>query len=505
MAKGFNRTTYLATSGDRPVKAAGEQVWAAHGLNVYTGELVVFNPKTNLTVAAADILNQERVSIAVGVGAKGQIAKSLRYLAGESFDLCSAKISADVSRPKCATPQVQDVFFDCTKCDENYTFTIGLDDSLVRSRFNVNERSMYAYTVATECGGCDDCETDVPCVQVRNSIVDQINQKYTDDPTKLVYFQRRSTENQYQPFRALPLYNAANTLKEYCFSLADSECKNCSLIEDGIGGISINGEVTNFTGTTSGADTLPGQMELVIKQLNAALEAAGVGYAHLTKGLHDCCSYCIQLSSSATILLRDSAGETIAPSTQSNPFSTAETSLTCGFRVIADPVTVECLCDWPSNLPVPNYYGRTVEVQPVLNSGWVKDNFFVYDAASQALPEGFGFFYQDQERYQHNGGPGRNYRYSNRRVGVIGLPDKHSRDSNTTVDCSEVYCVYNILSQATNTLRFNNAFSVTNTDASWVLVPASDTTTRTSWETVLSELNKNGLCITSEVTCAEPD
>lgn len=499
----WNRLTYLATSGNRVVKAAGEQVYTTTGaLNVYSGELVVFNPKKNLTVAAADVLDQERVSVAVGVGRSGHIATSLRYLAGEEFDLCSAKISADVSRPQCAVPQVKDVFFDCTKCDETYTLEVLLDDSLVRSRFNVNEPSKYVYTVATECGGCDDCETTVECSTVRDSLVDQINQKFSDDPTKLVYFQRRTPEQHYQPFRALPLYDASNSLKEYCFSLEDGTCENCTLIEDGIGGISIDGEVTTFVGTLSGTDTLGSQMESVIKQINDALEAAGVGRAHLTKGLHDCCSYCIQLSSSATILLRNNAGATIAPSAQSNPFTTASTDLTCGFRLVVDPVTVDCLCDWPPNLPVPNYYGRTIDVQRI-GEGWAKDNFIVYDAQAQVLPEGFGYFYQDRERYQHNGGSGRDYRYSNRRVGIIGLPDQHSRDANTTIVCSEVYCIYNILSTATKTLRFNNAFSVSNTDASWVLIPSADTTTRTSWETYLSELNKVGLCVTANVTCTE--
>lgn len=500
----WNRLTYLATSGNRAVKAAGEQVYTATGaLNVYTGELVVFNPKTNLTVAAVNVLAQERVSIAVGVGNVGHIATSLRFLAGEEFDLCSAKINADVSRPECAVPQVKDVFFDCTKCDENYTLEILLDDSLVRSRYNVNERAKYIYTEATECGGCDDCETTVECATVRDGLIDQINLKFSEDPTNIVYFQRRNPEQLYQPFRALPLYNAANSLKEYCFATADATCENCVVIEDGIGGISIDGDVTTFVGTLSGTDTLKSQLGQVLTQINDALEAAGAGRAHLTSGLHDCCGACLQISSDATILLRNNAGATIAPSTQSNPFTTAATTLTCGFRVIADPVTIECLCDWPANLPVPNYYGRTIDIQKIPNSGWVKDNFETFDAQAQVLPEGFGYFYQDKERYQHNGGSGRDYRYSNRRVGIIGLPDSHSRDANTTIMCSEVYCVYNILSTATKTLRFNNAFSVHNTDASWVLIPSADTVTRTSWETYLSELNKNGLCTTADVTCSE--
>ncbi len=498
----FNRLTYLATSGNRPVKAAGEQVYTATGLNVYAGELAVFNPRTGLTVAAADVLNQERVSIAVGVGQSGHLATSLRFLAGEDFDLCSAKISADVSRPECAVPQVKDVFFDCTKCDETYTLEINLDDSLVRSRYNVNERAKYIYTAATECGGCDDCETTAECATVRDAILDQINFNFSDNPLNLVYFQRRDPSQQYQPFRALPLYNASNSLKEYCFEYDNGTCENCVSIADGIGGISIDGEVTTFTGTLVGTDTLKSQLTNVIDQINAALKAASAGRAHLTTGLHNCCGACIQLSSDATILLLNNAGGTITPSAQSNPFTVAGTTLTCGFRIVVDPITVECLCDWPPNLPVPNYYGRTVEVEKVGN-GWVKDNFEVFDAQNQVLPEGFGYFYQDRERYQHNGGSGRDYRYSNRRVGIIGLPDRHSRDSNTTIVCDEVYCVYNILSTATKNLRFNNAFSVSNTDASWVLIPSGDTTTRTSWETYLDELNKNGLCITSSVTCTE--
>ncbi len=505
----FNRYTYLATSGDRVVKAAGEEVYLPSGrLNVYTGELVVFNPKTNLTVAAASVLTQDRVSIAVGVGKEGQMADSLRFLAGEEFNLCTAKLSALATPPQCAAPEAQDVFFDCTKCDENYAIQVGLDDSLVRSRYNVNERAKYIYTAQTECGGCDDCETDVPCVEVRDQIVKQLNFNFSDNPTDHVWFQRRRAEQQYQPFRALPLYNAANSLKEYCFDLGDADCDTCTLVAGGIGGISIGGEVTEFVGTVdANGDTLVGQMPAVIEQIKEALSAAGVGDAHMTYGLHGCCPYCIQISSSAAIILLDGAGvdpvdNLIAPSVQSNPFTVHGTSLTCGFRLVADPITVECLCDWPANLPVPNYYGRTLDVQKI-GEGWVKDNFEVYKAGDQVLPEGFGYFYQDRERYQHNGGQGRDYRYSNRKVGIIGLPDSASRDSNTTIACNRTYCVYNILSTATKNLRFNNAFSVSNTDASFILIPSADTTTRTSWETYLTELVKLGLCEDSVVSCTQ--
>lgn len=497
----YNRLTYLATSGNRAVKAAGEPVWTAYGLNVYSGELVVFNPKTNLTVAAVDVLNQDRVSVAVGVGTPGRNATSLRYLAGEDFNLCSATIDADVTAPTCAVPQMVDVFFDCTKCDETYTMEILLDDSLVRSRYNVNEKAKYIYTAATECGGCDDCETEAPCSVVQKSIVDQINLKYNDDPTTAVYFQRRNPENQYQPFRALPLFNSANSVKEYCLPLSDGMCQDCEYISGGIYGITIGETDFDFVAAGIVGNTTPDQIPGIIKQINAAFESAGVsGYAHATRGLHNCCNLCIQISSGTPFTLLDFEEGEIVPSAQYNPFTVAESTLTCGFRVIADPVTVDCLCDWPANLPVPNYYGRTVEIHKV-GEGWVKDNFSIYNAQAQVLPEGFGYFYQDKERYQHNGGNGRDYRYSNRKVGIIGLPDKFSRDSNTTINCQENYCVYNILSTATKNLRFNNAFSVTNTDASWVLIPSGDDVTQISWETYLSELNKNGLCITTDVAC----
>lgn len=61
-----------------------------------SGELVVFNPDTNLTVAAGSIPTETKVVVAVGVGPDNQIANTLRYI-GDGINLCEDKVEALVT------------------------------------------------------------------------------------------------------------------------------------------------------------------------------------------------------------------------------------------------------------------------------------------------------------------------------------------------------------------------------------------------------------------------
>lgn len=98
MGNSFAKQTYIATKGNLAVKAAGLPVFTAGSKkpNVMSGELVVFNPDTNLTVAAGSIPTETKVVVAVGVGPDNQIANTLRYI-GDGINLCEDKVEALVT------------------------------------------------------------------------------------------------------------------------------------------------------------------------------------------------------------------------------------------------------------------------------------------------------------------------------------------------------------------------------------------------------------------------
>lgn len=508
----YNRLTYLGTSGDLTVgngKVSGDPIFTGNSVNPYNvlaGELVVFDARANEFLEDSDIATARHISVAVGIGKKGTVAKELRYLGGETFDLCNFEMVAEAAAPVCAQPQILYVFYDGTTCENAATLVFYLDDHLVRDRYNFNEKAKYIFTADPACTDCNTCTPTDNCPSVTDSFVDQINGKVQDNPFILTRFQNRDISHQYQPFRALKLFNKDASFKTFCLSMEDGACTNCAFLS-GITGISIDGEETEFTHTTvaNGEDlqTLPSQVEIVIDQINAALGDNGAAFK--SKGIGSCCDYSITLSVDTdvvgTITLLTDDGE-VSPCEEVNPFDV--TDKTCGFAVLVDPVTIECICALPPD-DVPNYYGRTLGVEFV-GDGWGCNSTEVVEKQPQVLPEGFGYFWQDLERYQHNGGSGRDFRNSDRYRGkTILRQDKYSRSiaSPVTIDCETSYCMYSLVTIARNINRpgFGSALAHYNADGDWVLIPEGDDNTKTSWELYLNAMYERGICNAPNVTC----
>lgn len=502
----YNRLSYLASTGDLAVnnaKVSGDPVFtgsATAPYNVLGGEIVVFNPRANEILDDSDIATADYVSVAVGVGPEGQLAKELRYIGGEDFNLCDFEMTGTVGAPVCGYPQILNIFFDGTTCEDAATIMFLLDDSLVRSRYNFNELAKYIFTANPPCTDCSSCTPADNGDAIRDSFVDQINAKPQDNPFTLSHFQNRDITHLYQPFRAMKLYDQADSFKTFCLSLQDDTCENCAYVQ-GITGITLDGQTTDFTYTVDPGDdtrTLKSQMERVVELINDAL--GDDGYAYLTKGIGGCCPYSIAISTTiASVVLTTEDGD-ITPCEEINPFDS--TSHTHGFTVLIDPVTVECLCDLPPD-DVPNYYGRTLKAEFV-GDGWACNQTEVIEKQAQVLPEGFGYFWQDKERYQHRGGSGRNFRNSDRYQGkTYYRPDANSRvmAAPATVKCNETYCQYFLRTTQGKLNKFSNALKTYNTDGSWILVPERDSTTRASWELFLNALYARGICNAPTLTC----
>jgi hypothetical protein len=522
----YNKTSVLATFGNFPIKASGLPVFSDDGdINAISGELMVFDPKTHLTLAAADIPTASSVSIAIATGNENQVASSLRYIAGEKYNLNDFNFKARVTRPSCGIPQVVDVFFDKLEPGKTYTFEVLLDDSWVRSNMGANEKAKYIYTVTMPKGDCEDCDPVIECQTGSCLFVDKVNGSTQKDPTKVSRFYRKDITDQYQPFSASQLYltdnnGGDNTSRTFCISLDNTTCEDCAEFSS-ITGIKLDGVQTDFTFTTKPGDatkTLPGQVDRVISEINKSLESSG-GSARLKRGLGKCCEYEIEINSCVPdILLVGNAGD-ITPKSETNPFSandvevlcdncaTAGTATTasCGFRIFVDPVSVPCNCEYPDNLPSPNIYTRTVEIQKV--GDWDCTGFYTKEVCKPEAPEGFGYYYQQLAvRKNHNGGKGRDFRNSNRSVGYPLMPDEFSRFTNAAkgLKCDETYCVYNLLSSKINTGFFNNSRLNSNTNVDYLLIPQKDTVTKGDFETMLAALQARGVLQAGDIACDVP-
>ena len=520
-----NFVRYLVTDGDLPVngsKAPGDSVFTTGSVgspyNVLSGELVVFDPKTKGVLGPADIATASKIAVAVGVGPKGQIAEDLRFIGGKSVNLCDFQMRAHVAGPNCGTPQEVDFFVSSALCGGSKSIVVYLDDYVVRSYYQYNEQAKYTFTAEVPCD-CGECTPKEVCNEWVCRIVDQINGGFKPDPSKVSYFQnRKPLADAYQPFYAVKLYNEANSLKTFCITPNPSPCDGCIDIGS-IRGIEINGNQTLFDYTTVPGDdtrTFLGQLKRVLALIREALKPVG-GDAYITKGINDCCSQAIKISvcngTTVNLLGGDPIGP-IAPCDEENTFSTVDleqyckscgTTVTpvdfpCGFRIVVDPVEVECLCDLPPD-QIPNYYGRTVRIQPV-GENWGCELVYTREAQSQVLPENFGFFWKDRERWQSTGA-GLDYRYTDSYRGKRGFfPIRGSKILSTTVDCNEMYCVYALeLTQGRVNGFPHNAYKRFQASWNFVLIPYGDNTTKASWEQYLNAMYQRGLCNAPNLTC----
>lgn len=517
----FSRNTILATNGNLPIKPSGEPIFDTDGgLLVMNGEIAVFNPKTGVTMDAAAIATADKVAVAVGVGSHLGLAEDIRFIGPERTDLCTANICGNVTSPSCGIPQVKDLFFsiDTDKNRDIFSFQVFLDDNYVRSNYDCNEPAMYPFSVALDDVTCDTCEGGLDEAELTCKIAAAINNTHKiKDPTKLTRFINSGYVDQYQPFRALPLYKkdsadgANNTIKKFCLSLSDDSCENCAYLS-GITGITIGNDTTTFVGTTDPKDStksLPSQVKRIVSEINKALEPTGGG-AVLQRGLGNCCEYMIEVSTCVPSVVLTSDGGDISPTEEYNPFNTVYVEKECkscnsslsgtdfvsGVRLYVDPVEVDCLCDLPPNIPALNYYGRTIEIHPV-GDGWDCGSFLEVETCAQELPEGFGYYYSDQAHYkQHNGGSGRDFKYYNYHVGDIGLPDETSRArlAPLGIDCNETYCITDMIISVESKARFSNSRHYSNTEHAVLLIPEKDQVTKDSWHEVLEALKGRGVC-----------
>lgn len=499
------RYNVLASHSNLPLKASGQPVFKSdqkYPYNVLSGEIVLFNARTNMTMSAADLAaatDLTHVSLAVGVGKKGELASDLRTLTGALEEpLCRFDMKGSATAPKCALPQIVDSFFSCVDADKAYAIQIDLDDDFVRSNFQMNEPATYHFGVGTlPEGPCEDCDVTRDCEDIIDDLIARINNDFEPDFQR---FSRRNSKNRYQPFKAVRLYNKATSIKRFCLDKVEDDCGKCANTA-AVKGINIGGTVTEFTGTFvgTGADAFstPGHLESLVSEINALIEPDG-GYAVLTTSIGPCCGTGIEISTNSDddflLVLEDDS--TVAPCEELNPFPAGEDG--CGFRLIADPVSVECHCDLPPD-QAKGYLGRTLKVNFV-GDNWNKTSTVV--AQEQVLPEGLGYFYQNKERFQHNGGLGRDFRQSDIYRGrTTKRPDKFSRVNSGVVECDKAYCAYNL--QLTSTDRAFHSNHLLHGNTQWVtfLIPSSDENTKTDFEAVLAALAARNICSTASIEC----
>lgn len=511
----------IVTKGDYPLFPSGQAVFSAPTgknsptINVLPGQLVIYNPTTNLSVGATNVNDTPQFVVAVGVDTNGDGASDeLRGPAGGKVVGCAVS-EINATPPRCGAPEIKDLLFSCVDANEPYTVKITAWDSEVRATHDYNRPAEYVFTRSVSGGGCVDCDTKDYAKELACELRDAINGKKPAgwDVSK----NGRFIEPNEIPFTAANLYEYSTV---WCLSPAVPEdCEQCNAVE-ALKGIRIDdGDITEFTNAVdprNAENTLTAQLNGIVEQINTFLD--GNGTAQLVSSGTPCCPVSIEINTCIedVILVGDDDGTPtdLTPCDEAyNPLTVDAPEKSCkdceegengtltfpaGIRVIGKPVDIKTGCYIPD--PANTNVARYIDVFPM--GGFEQGTYHVVDVqrAVNATQQGFQIIHREYR--QELSGPGRNYRSYNSQSGRFGLPLEKDRLNSVLVDQNVAYCIFNLEHTIPNDGTSYHGFLGAPKFRTRIFVPQGDTTTHTALSTWLSSYGSSAPCNVVSVTCS---
>jgi hypothetical protein len=500
----------LVTKGNYPVFPAGQAVWGAPTpnsktptLNVLPGQIVIYDPSTNLSLGpSATVENAPRIIIGVGVSRTGRgNADFLLTAAGQTIDGCAIK-EINVTAPKCGQPEVKDLLFSCVDSNEPYTITVSAWDTDIRGQFDYNRPAEYVFTRSVHAASCQDCTSGDFSRQLACEFVDAINGKIPTgwDVTKNGKFITPTA----LPFTASRLYN--NSLV-FCLSTVENDaCSNCHLINR-LHSFTYDGAEAPVVFTNSNLPgnvevTAIGQLEGIVEQINAVL--GGNGTATLIASGANCCPYSIEINTCLSDFVLNGwdneeeepvalepCGETTNPLEQpanaptcTNCEESEDGTLTfpAGIRIFSKPVDPGAGCYIP---PVRTYLARQIEVYP--RAGFKPGTFAIVEVQDAENASNLGSQLIHLEYRENKGGPGRHLdRPYNSIAGRFNLPIAGDRITSLQTDPNEQYCHFVIEHGLPNSTVSYHGDKYAAKLRTRIFIPSSDNVTLTDFSTILN-------------------
>lgn len=508
----------IVTKGDYALFTAGQPVFSAltskktPTINVLPGQLVIYDPTTNLSVGATNVSATPNVVIAVGVDTNGDgMSDELRGPAGQKIVGCAIS-AVNAKAPTCGAPAIQDLLFSCVDPNEPYTVKITAWDSTVRATHDYNRRAEFVFTRSVVTGGCDGCDTKDYAKQLACDLRDAINGKKPAgwdvkkngrfiDPVEL-------------PFSATNLYSESQV---WCLSAApDEECEQCNAVEALTGMTIDGGEPITFTNAVDPREserTLTAQLAGIVEQINTALN--GNGTATLVSSGAPCCPVAIEINTCLEdVVLLGEGGDPLTPCDEGyNPLEVAAKANNCkdceegengtltfpaGLRIIGKPVDVATGCYIPD--PGDTNIARHIEIFPM--DGFRDGTWHVVDTQRAANATQQGFQLVHREYRQDLSGPGRNFRSYNSQSGRYGLPLEKDRLTSMLVNQKQGYCVFNI----EHTTPYNSTSYHGDKSGpklrTRIFVPQADSVTHAALSTWLAAYASSAPCNAFSLSCA---
>ncbi len=499
----------LYPAGQAVFRAPKKSGRGAH-VNVLPGQLVIYDPITLLAVDAAAIALGKYPRLVIGVGhdTNGDgYADAIRKVAGD--ELYTGYIDAVTAEPsRCGTVEVHDLLFDCIYPEEAHSIVVTVEDDFTQNTFPYNRAEEYTFTVkldSEDCAGCDDTRT---CQEIACKFEQTFNGDLEDDPTLQSVFVRGQVAN--YPFKLVRLFDTSDV---YCLDKVGDGCSTCNRVT-AITGITIGEEdpieFTNVTDPSDSAYSFEAQLWNIVDQINEALD--GNGSAVITGNTGSCCPLQLEINTCLVYSLQ-SGEDDLTPCSTSNPLAAipqvhackncdeapADKTYTCGLRVIANRVDLDCNCQFPPNPPL-GYLSRKVRISA--GAGFPKGSTYSRKVQEATFPEGSGYQAQWDEYTQDYGGSGRDYLPYNFNRGPLSLPNKNSRMLNAvTADCDENYCTIAIthrLPHSDDSVKGELNLTKMYTK---IYIPTSDVDTQTEFTDAINAITANCAWITSTIEC----
>ena len=504
------RENLLVTYGDQGIYPAGQPVYdttndSGRGPTVLVnpGQFVIYDPVTLLSLDATSWNKADNGRFVMGVGddpdGRGY-STAIRKSFGDIMYGCHIK-SIETSCPTCSLVDVKDAFLrGCVSVDEPVTIKIGVSDGVTQNQFGYNQYPFWTATAVVPSKLCNACDEPLACEDLIQEMLNQFKAQKRGD--RLHNLKRGGFPGEDLPFYISPLYT---TSYRYTLSTSDTECESCAHVQ-GITGITIGGQVTTFTHSKTGNFTSFGQIELIVNQINKALD--GKGTAMIIRGTGSCCPYVIEVNTCrvmGNMISVDGEGDaaTVVPTTTS-PFATiteeeksymcsgTDTTFTptCGFRVVAKPVEYNSDCIFNKNQPT--YPVRTVSIH--IANPFKSNPFYIKETQKATYPQGLGFLWALKDYKSDTGGTGRDYSGTIDQYGFPALQGANSIINGVRVDSGTEYVSaaieHSFYDDPLGHIGYMNVLNGT----TYVVIPKSDTTTKTAIQNALNFYITHGDC-----------
>lgn len=515
------RENILITKDNQSFFAGNKPVWVtdANGVTrpngLRDGQPVAYDHATGVSLAwngGATALTNPRLVLGVGKDTNGDgLADVILKPFGDMIYGNSVQ-AVTAEPPACGLQPIRDLLYKCTHCNEDFSWKITVEDDITQNQLPFNRPDEYPFHVNSGCCVCDSCVDNIDATALTCLMVDRMNENVGAQGVgkRSVFTQQRRRAPQ-KPFTVVRLYgdsnpNIYNSL-DFCINPIAGTCNDCIQM-DAIRGLRfthpINGlttvEFSPATYEAAAGTSLQAHLPRIIAETNAALDGYGsaVVVTSLSGDGRPCCAYHIQVNScDPSFQFLDENNAPIPTCGASNPFTDVTVANDCkdcdgndigttgwtpnaGWRVIGNPIDIQCLADFPDGTPRGILY-RDINIVP--GTDFACGSYVVRTVQELQIARNLGYEWKWREYTTANGGMGKEHNaWGYDPHGAFGLPLAGSRAYATEAVCKETYCVYAFEHSIPSTDIGIHGNQVAARGRTIFLVPSGDTTTANEFE-----------------------